>query len=266
MSTDSARHLRIVAGAGGLVGLAVTRRLLTGKGDTWALERSARGLEAARALFQTMPVREGELRVGREVDLLDSGACARLFGEALGEARYTHAELYLCAGDVGGLALLSQVSVADFRKSLEDNLVLAYTVAREFALAAIAQAIPASITLAGSVGGQKAHRYKVGYDAAKAGVEGMARAFAVELGSQGVRTNVIAVGPIAESPSTAADGSRLSELVRLVPAARYASADEVAAVFCAVGSSEWGFLNGETIAVDGGLSFQLRPVQFERGP
>jgi len=135
-------------------------------------------------------------------------------------------------------------------------------------LAAIRARVLASITFTSSVGATHAHRYQAAYDAAHAGIQALARAFAVELGDQGIVANAVAVGPVAESASTAADGhgALAEELVALVPAGRYARVAEVAAVLCAVGSERFAAVNGMVITVDGGLTVQLRPRRIERIP
>ena len=116
-----------------------------------------------------------------------------------------------------------------------------------------------------SVGAHRAHRYHVGYDAAKAGVESVVRSLALEYGSR-LSVRAFALGPLAESTSTATDGEALPALVRLVPLGRYARLEEVAEAIALFGGPAFDAANGHTLTFDGGLSVQLRPVEVERAP
>jgi NAD(P)-dependent dehydrogenase (short-subunit alcohol dehydrogenase family) len=176
------------------------------------------------------------------------------------------AELYVLAGVIPDLASIQEVTNADFEQCLVKNVMPAYSSMRQFCLLAKEKGIPASITVAGSVGASKAHRWKVAYDSAKAAMEGMTRVFALEYGSANIRSNVVAIGPIAQSKTTMDDGSLLPDLLGLVPMGRYAELSEVVSVLKTVGSPAFDFVNGQVIAIDGGLATQLRPGSIERGP
>ncbi|MDQ3762904.1 MAG: hypothetical protein M3460_15020 [Actinomycetota bacterium] len=75
-----------------------------------------------------------------------------------------------------------------------------------------------------------------------------------------------ALGPLAESTSTAADGEASPALVGLVPLGRYARLAEVAEAIALFGGPAFDPANGHTLAFDGELSVQLRPLEVERAP
>lgn len=100
------------------------------------------------------------------------------------------------------------------------------------------------------------------YVTAKAAIEGLTRALAVEYGSSGIRVNAVAPGSVAteryaeflagQEPEVAA---RIEgEMAVLHPIGRVARSDEVAAAVAYLLSAEASFINGATVPVDGGRS------------
>jgi len=235
---------RIVTGAQGFLGLALTRSLRAAPGYLLAVDR--------------VPGKEVEA-----VDVTDIAFHERLRQFLIGATR---AELYNAAGSVPDLACIVDIPPTEFQLVLNDNLVVSYATARAFAEAASALKVTASITFLGSVGAARSHRYKIAYDAAMAGTEALARGFALEYASAGITTRVAALGPIADSRTSIEDGGRSGDLVSLVPARRYPTVDEVATAVIAFGGSAFDIATGAVVPLDAGLTQQLRPADVERSP
>jgi 3-oxoacyl-[acyl-carrier protein] reductase len=102
------------------------------------------------------------------------------------------------------------------------------------------------VALLGSAG-------QANYAASKAGLVGLARSLARELGSRSITVNVVAPGPVETDMTAALGEKRIEELVAAVPLARMASADEIAGVVTFLASADASYITGAVIPVDGGL-------------
>jgi 3-oxoacyl-[acyl-carrier protein] reductase len=93
----------------------------------------------------------------------------------------------------------------------------------------------------------------VNYSASKAGLVGMARSFARELGSRSITANVVAPGFVETDMTAALDVKRRDEIAGQIPLGRFCSAEEIAEVVTFLASDKAGYITGAIIPVDGGL-------------
>jgi 3-oxoacyl-[acyl-carrier protein] reductase len=91
------------------------------------------------------------------------------------------------------------------------------------------------------------------YAASKAGLIGLARSMARELGSRNITVNVVAPGPVDTDMTAVLGADKLQELTAAVPLGRTATADEIAGVVGFLASESAGYITGAIIPVDGGL-------------
>jgi 3-oxoacyl-[acyl-carrier protein] reductase len=105
----------------------------------------------------------------------------------------------------------------------------------------------------GSVVGATGSAGQVNYAAAKAGLVGLSRSVARELGSRGITCNVVAPGPIATAMTDVLGDERRAEMVAQVPLGRMGTPEEVAAVIAFLCSDPAAYVTGAVVPVDGGM-------------
>lgn len=103
-----------------------------------------------------------------------------------------------------------------------------------------------------SVSGVLGNRGQTNYAAAKAGLHGAVKSLTKEMASRGVTANVVAPGLVASEATE--EGFSTEETRRIVPAGRMARPEEVAALVSFLASEEAGYINGQVIGIDGGMS------------
>lgn len=148
--------------------------------------------------------------------------------------------------------LVMRMSDADFEEVLNANLTGAFRVARR-ATKGLLKLKRGRIIFIGSVVGATGSAGQVNYSASKAGLLGMARSFAREIGSRGITSNVIAPGFVETDMTSTLDEKRRAQIAASVPLGRFCTAAEVAEVVAFIASPQASYITGALIPVDGGL-------------
>ncbi len=148
--------------------------------------------------------------------------------------------------------LLLRMSEDDWSDVIDTNLTGAFRVAKRVARGMLRQRrgrivlVSSVVALSGSAG-------QVNYAASKAGLIGVARSLARELGSRGITANVVAPGFVETDMTADLDDTTRAAYLEQVPLGRFADPDEVARVVRWVASDDAGYVSGAVIPVDGGL-------------
>ncbi len=148
--------------------------------------------------------------------------------------------------------LLLRMSEDDFAAVLDANLTASYRVTKRAARGML-KARKGRIVLMSSVVGLLGAAGQANYAASKAGLVGLARSLARELGSRGITVNVVAPGPVATDMTASLGEERLAQIVAAVPLERAATPDEIAGVVSFLASPDAAYITGAVIPVDGGL-------------
>ena len=148
--------------------------------------------------------------------------------------------------------LVLRMSEKDFTSVIDTNLTGAFRVAKR-ASKGLLKLKRGRLIFIGSVVGGVGAAGQVNYSASKAGLVGMARSFARELGSRSITANVIAPGFVETDMTADLDEKRRGDIAGQVPLGRFCSAEEIADVVSFIASPKASYITGAIIPVDGGL-------------
>ena len=148
--------------------------------------------------------------------------------------------------------LVLRMSEEDFTSVIDTNLTGAFRVAKR-ASKGLLKLKRGRLIFIGSVVGGVGAAGQVNYSASKAGLVGMARSFARELGSRSITANVIAPGFVETDMTADLDEKRRGDIAGQVPLGRFCSAEEIADVVSFIASPKASYITGAIIPVDGGL-------------
>ena len=168
------------------------------------------------------------------------------------EAHFGPVEILVSNAGITKDGLLLRMSEDAFTSVIDTNLTAAYRVCKRAAQGML-RARAGRIVLVSSVVGLLGSAGQANYAASKAGLVGLARSLARDLGSRSITVNVVAPGPVETDMTAALGEKRLAELTAAVPLARMATPDEIAGVVSFLASPDAAYITGAVIPVDGGL-------------
>jgi NAD(P)-dependent dehydrogenase (short-subunit alcohol dehydrogenase family) len=161
-------------------------------------------------------------------------------------------EVLLVNAGITADGLLLRMREDDFHRVLDTNLTGAWRCARRAAPAMI-RARWGRMIFISSVAGLSGNAGQTNYAASKAGLVGLARSVARELGSRNVTANVVAPGFIDTDMTAGMPEATRRDHLAGVPLRRAGQADEVAAAVTWLAADAAGYVTGAVIPVDGGL-------------
>ena len=229
----------LVTGGNRGIGLAIARAFAK-QGDRVAVTH--RGTSVPEGLApELLPVR---------CDVTDGTAVDAAFAEV--EGVHGPVEVLISNAGITDDTLLLRMTEEQFARVLDTNLTGAYRVAKR-AVKSMLRARRGRMVFISSVVALSGGAGQVNYAASKAGLIGIARSIARELGSRSITANVVAPGYVDTDMTAALSQARREEILASIPLRRQASPEEVAAVVTFLASDAAGYITGAVLPVDGGL-------------
>ena len=228
----------VVTGGNRGIGAAIARRLVDAGHRVVVASRSGTGPD------------ECALTGAVSMDVSSAASIA----DGLSQIEETYGPIGVLSANAGITKdnLLMRMSDEEVDSVVQTNLSGSIRLCRGVARGMI-RAKTGRIVLISSVVGLLGSAGQVNYAASKAGLVGVARSLARELGSRGITVNVVAPGFVETDMTAELEESRRDEILSAIPLGRYASADEVAAVVEFLVGPDAGYITGSVIPVDGGL-------------
>ncbi|WP_424185930.1 3-oxoacyl-ACP reductase FabG [Actinokineospora sp. G85] len=234
MEQSQGRSVLVTGGNRG-IGLAIARAFVD-QGDRVAVTH--RGSGAPEGLL------------GVKCDVTDAVAVDTAFAEI--EAAHGPVQVLVANAGITDDTLLMRMEEEQFTRVVDANLTGAWRVTKR-ATRAMLRARYGRIVYISSVVGMTGSPGQVNYAASKAGMVGMARSIARELGSRNITANVVAPGFVTTDMTEVLTDERRRQILANVPAGRYAEPAEVAAAVTFLASDAAAYVTGAVLPVDGGL-------------
>ncbi|CAB4745659.1 unannotated protein [freshwater metagenome] len=227
--------IALVTGANRGIGLAIAHSLKEAGHDVVVTFRSGAAPEGFKSV---------------QMDVTSSESVDAAFDEI--ESKWGIPEIIVANAGITKDGLVMRMSDEDFESVIDANLTGAFRVARR-ATRGLLKLKRGRLIFIGSVVGAVGSAGQVNYSSSKAGLVGMARSFARELGSRSITANVIAPGFVETDMTSTLDEKRRNEIAGSVPLGRFCSSKEIADVVTFIASPQASYITGALIPVDGGL-------------
>jgi NAD(P)-dependent dehydrogenase (short-subunit alcohol dehydrogenase family) len=225
----------LVTGGNRGIGLAIAQRLAADGDDVTVTSRSGEKIDG-------LTVARCDVRDAAQVD------------EAFTIAEQAHGPVEVVVANAGITSdqLLALMSEDSFTSVVDTNLTGTYRVAKR-AVRGMIRLRRGRLIFISSVVGLLGSAGQANYAASKAGLVGLARSLARELGSRNITVNVVAPGFVDTDMTGALTDSQKQAILGGVPLRRQATPQEVAAAVAFLAGTDAAYITGAVLPVDGGL-------------
>ena len=208
------------------------------------------GTATSEAGAQAIGERLGAHGCGRVLDVADAAAIDALVESV--EKEFGAVRVLVNNAGITRDQLAMRLKDDDWDAVLDTNLKAVFRLCRAAIRPMMKQRFGRIVNIT-SVVGMSGNPGQANYAAAKAGVAGMTRALARELGSRNITVNCVAPGFIATDMTDALPEAQRAALLQQIPLGRLGTADEVAHAVAFLASPGAGYITGTELSVNGGM-------------
>ncbi|MBK8860842.1 MAG: SDR family oxidoreductase [Sphingomonadales bacterium] len=254
----------IVTGAGSGIGRASAKRFAAEGAKLVIGDKTEAVFETAKAITDA-----GGTATALQIDAGNEADVAKLVDVA--KSSYGGLDVaFANAGISGGMDGIFDAKAEDFAEILRVNLIGPWLMVKHAGKLMLEQGRGGSIICTASVAGIRSGAGGAHYSASKAGVINLIKTSAQQLSSTGIRVNAICPGLIETGMTErvfvyARENDKMDKVGRLNPLRRAGQPSEIANMALFLASDEASYVNGQAIAVDGGLSSSHPVTRQETG-
>lgn len=237
----SGRNVLIMGGSRGIGAEAVRKFRAAGDNVVFTYHRSELAADDLRQETGAVPVR-CDVKFSNSVRIAVEKAHSIL----------GHIDVLICNAAIADFNLITDIDETRWEEIIDTNLNGVFYSIRNVLPLMIQRKSGAIITVS-SMWGQVGASCEVAYSAAKAGVIGLTKALAKEVGPSGITVNCIAPGMIDTDMNANVDPAAAAEIAEETPLCRIGKPEEVASAMLFLASEDAGFITGQVLGVNGGL-------------
>ncbi len=237
----------VVTGAGRGIGAAIA--LTLAKEGAKVVVNYSRSAEAAEAVVTQIRAAGGEaVTLQANVGVMsEAEALLKTANEMFGRV-----DILVNNAGITRDKLILRMTEEDWDAVLDTNLKGAFLCCKTAAALMVKQKSGVIVNV-GSVIGKAGGAGQVNYSASKAGLVGLTKSLAKELGSRNVRVNAVAPGFIETEMTEVLKPEYRDAILKQIPLGRLGASEDVARVVAFLCSEDAAYIQGEVISIDGGL-------------
>jgi 3-oxoacyl-[acyl-carrier protein] reductase len=251
---DLADKVVLITGTGSAIGIGRATALAFGRAGALVAANDVidEELTATVELLRS----EGIDAEGYQADVADAAAVQTMVTAVV--ARFGRVDVLVNNAGIARKKAFVALSDHDWRQTLDVNLGGTKNCAQAVVPHMLAQERGSIVNVSSLMGSPWGWADHVHYSASKAGIEGLTRALAVELGPRGITVNAVAPGFIETAQSLSVEHSagpeKMPLAIPLIPLRRIGGPQDIAGVVVFLASNAARYITGQVILVDGGLT------------
>ena len=249
--TETTRRAALVTGSSRGIGRAVAQELARAGYDVCVNCSSEQGLPAARELADALAADCGVRTLAVAANVADAQEAATLVDAACQE--FGRVDVLVNNAGITRDGLIARMKEEDFDAVVGVNLKGTFNCCKAVAQRMMKQRFGRIVNMS-SVVGVAGNAGQANYAASKAGVIGLTKSLARELASRNVTANAVAPGFITTDMTAALSDKQREAMTERIAARRLGAPEDVAALVLFLASDEAGYITGQVICVDGGMS------------